>query len=326
MRKAGSVRLRFDNDHATVDNDLVTEHSQKGTFHPDTENLTRRRFERSTMSYTTRRARIEAEQAELIALRSRRNKKFSMGVAGLATAASASIFGMAPANAAIEDPPAQASSSTTSTSAGTYTVQAGDTLSSIANSQGVALNDLMNANGFSASSIIYPGDELQLSGEGSSDTATETAASSTQTADSSGASSNIQTASATTSGGNSAAANAAVDLVNSGVTYQYGANGPSAYDCSSLTQTAFAEAGIDLPRTSGAQFSQANQHVSLDNLQAGDLVFWSNNGSASGIYHVAVYVGDGQIAQARNPQSGVSIDSLDAYSQHSPPLNTAARY
>ncbi|NWN88085.1 MAG: C40 family peptidase [Micrococcaceae bacterium] len=279
------------------------------------------------MTYTTRRARIEAEKAELIALRSRRNKKFSMGVAGLATAASASIFGMAPANAAIEDVPAQSSttSSSTTSSAGTYTVQAGDTLSSIANAQGVSLNDLMDANGLSASSIIYPGDQLQLSGGGSATASTA----STSTSDSdTGESTGIQTASTTsaTSSSGHAAADAAVDIVNSGVSYQYGATGPSAYDCSGLTSAAFAEAGIDLPRTSSAQYSGANQHVSLDNLQAGDLVFWSSNGSASGIYHVAVYVGDGQIAQARNPQSGVSIDSLDSYSQHSPPLNTAARY
>ncbi|GAA2043446.1 C40 family peptidase [Yaniella flava] len=276
------------------------------------------------MTYTTRRARIEAEKAELIALRSRRNKKFSMGIAGLATAASASIFGMAPANAAIEDVPAQSSttSSSTTSSAGTYTVQAGDTLSSIANAQGVSLNDLMNANGLSASSIIYPGDQLQLSGGGSATTSTASTSDS-GTGDSTG----IQTASTTsaTSSSGHAAADAAVDIVNSGVSYQYGATGPSAYDCSGLTSAAFAQAGIDLPRTSSAQYS-GGQKVSLDNLQAGDLVFWSSNGSASGIYHVAVYVGDGQIAQARNPQSGVSIDSLDSYSQHSPPLNTAARY
>src|SRR5690625_2650485 len=111
------------------------------------------------MTYTTRRARIEAEKAEALALRSRRNKKFSMGLAGLATAASATVFGMAPANAALEDTPAQASatSSTSSSSAGTYTVQSGDTLSSIAGSQGVSLDELLSANDLSASSTIYPG-------------------------------------------------------------------------------------------------------------------------------------------------------------------------
>ena len=109
------------------------------------------------MTFTTRRERIEAEKAAKLALRSQRSKRFSLGVAGLATAASASLFGMAPANAAIEDVPAPAaSSSSTNQSAGTYTVKSGDTLSSIANSQGVSLSALMSDNNVSGSTIIYP--------------------------------------------------------------------------------------------------------------------------------------------------------------------------
>src|SRR5699024_4985285 len=95
---------------------------------------------------------------------------------------------------------------------------------------------------------------------------------------------------------------------------------------SSLTQTAFASAGIDLPRVSADQYAQAPSHDSLSNVQPGDLIFWSSNGSSSGIYHVAVYIGDGQIAQARNPQAGISIDSLDQYKQYNPPMNSVARY
>ena len=308
------------------------------------------------MTYTTRRARIEAEKAEALALRSRRNKKFSMGLAGLATAASATVFGMAPANAALEDTPAQASStsSTSSSSAGTYTVQAGDTLSSIANSQGVSVDELLSANDLSASSTIYPGDVLQLSG-GSSQAASQdaevgpeagnqdaevgpeagntenTGETAVETSQTDGGSSHIQTASATYStasatGSKAAAIDKATEIVNSGATYRLGANGPNQYDCSSLTQTAFASAGIDIPRVSADQYAQAPAHDSLSNVQPGDLVFWSNNGSSSGIYHVAVYIGDGQIAQARNPQAGISIDSLDHYKQYNPPMNSVARY
>ena len=316
------------------------------------------------MTYTTRRARIEAEKAEALALRSRRNKKFSMGLAGLATAASATVFGMAPANAALEDTPAQASS-TSSSSAGTYTVQAGDTLSSIANSQGVSVDELLSANDLSASSTIYPGDVLQLSG-GSSQAASQdaevgpeagnqdaevgpeagnqdaevgpeagntenTGETAVETSQTDGGSSHIQTASATYStasatGSKAAAIDKATEIVNSGATYRLGANGPNQYDCSSLTQTAFASAGIDIPRVSADQYAQAPAHDSLSNVQPGDLVFWSNNGSSSGIYHVAVYIGDGQIAQARNPQAGISIDSLDHYKQYNPPMNSVARY
>src|SRR5699024_3142674 len=183
-----------------------------------------------------------------------RNKKFSMSVAGLATAASASFIGMAPANAAMDDaaaPAASSSSSTTasSSSAGSYTVQSGDTLASIANSQGVSLDSLLSANGLSTSSVIYPGDELQLSGDASSPESAPAAESAgvgpnsggTTTASSGGGSSTVQTASvsAPASTGNSAI-DKAVEIANSGASYQWGGNGPSGYDCSGLTQTAFA--------------------------------------------------------------------------------------
>ena len=269
-----------------------------------------RRTESNNMTFTTRRARIESEQAELLALRSRRTKKFSMSVATLATAASASFIGMAPANAAMDDAPAPAASSSSSNTAstnstGAYTVQSGDTLASIANSQGVSLDALLNANGLNTSSTIYPGDVLQ-SGDvasGESSATSEDASVGPNSGESSAADSDVSTVSTASTGsgatGTTAATSAAVDIVNSGATYQYGGNGPSAYDCSGFTKAAFAEAGVELPRTTGAQFSGASSYDSLDNVQEGDLIFWSNNGSESGIYHVAVYI-DGQIAQARN--------------------------
>ena len=281
------------------------------------------------MTFTTRRERIEAEKAAKLALRSQRSKRFSLGVAGLATAASASLFGMAPANAAIEDAPAPAaSSSSTNQSAGTYTVKSGDTLSSIASSQGVSLSALMSDNNVSGSTIIYPGDTLTIPGGGSGSAST-TEATSNGAAPSQGDRTSAQLATystASVSSSNSTAASKALEIVNSGASYKWGGNGPSAYDCSGLTKAALAAEGKDIPRNSAAQYSGAKSHVSLSNLQAGDLVFWSNNGSASGIYHVTVYVGDGKIAQARNPQSGLSVNSLSEYSKYNPPLNTAARY
>ena len=281
------------------------------------------------MTYPTRRARIEAEQADKLALRSQRSKRFTLGMAGVATAASASMFGLVPANAAIDDGPAPVSSSTNQ-AAGSYTVKSGDTLAAIASTQGVSLNQLMNANNVSASTIIYPGDVLALPGSGSSSaqpaSQSGSAAATAQSSSSSAQPASVQTASTTATGSKAAAVNKAVDIVNSGASYVYGGNGPSSYDCSGMTKAAFAAAGIDIPRTSAAQFSGAKSHVSLSNLQAGDLVFWSNNGSASGIYHVAVYIGDGQIAQARNPSSGITVNSLSEYSKYNAPLNTAARY
>jgi peptidoglycan DL-endopeptidase CwlO len=107
------------------------------------------------------------------------------------------------------------------------------------------------------------------------------------------------------------------------VYYSFGGNGPYGFDCSSFTQKAFAQAGKSIPRTSAAQFA-GGKRVSLNNVRVGDLVFWSNNGAGSGVYHVAVYIGNGKIAHARNPQVGVSVTSL----HYSPAnmLGTAVRY
>ncbi|MEX2972788.1 C40 family peptidase [Streptomyces sp. C184] len=86
-----------------------------------------------------------------------------------------------------------------------------------------------------------------------------------------------------------------------GKAYVMGATGSSAYDCSGLTQAAFKQVGIDLPRVSQDQ-STAGTQVGLDNLQVGDLLYWGSAGSA---YHVGVYIGDGKFIGAQNPSTGI---------------------
>ncbi|WP_343956471.1 C40 family peptidase, partial [Yaniella flava] len=83
------------------------------------------------------------------------------------------------------------------------------------------------------------------------------------------------------------------------------------WDCSSFSQQALSQDGKSIPRTSAAQYASA-QKISKSQLQAGDLVFYGNGG----VSHVAVYVGDGQIAHARNPSAGLSTNSLDSYSAY----------
>jgi cell wall-associated NlpC family hydrolase len=94
-----------------------------------------------------------------------------------------------------------------------------------------------------------------------------------------------------------------------GKPYVLGATGPSAYDCSGLTQAAFRTIGIELPRVSQDQ-STTGTPVSLDALKPGDLLFWGGVGSA---YHVAVYVGDGMYIDAANPGKGVVQQKLSDY-------------
>jgi peptidoglycan DL-endopeptidase RipA len=118
-------------------------------------------------------------------------------------------------------------------------------------------------------------------------------------------------------GGSASAASVAIDaaLGYLGLPYAWGGggrNGPGpglppdkgviGFDCSGLTQYAYAQAGISIPRNSRAQYS-ALPKVSRGDLQAGDLVFWAGNpGNWQTIHHVAIYLGDGRVVQA--PQSG----------------------
>jgi cell wall-associated NlpC family hydrolase len=83
------------------------------------------------------------------------------------------------------------------------------------------------------------------------------------------------------------------------------------WDCSGFSQAALSKDGKSIPRTSAAQYASA-QKISKSQLQAGDLVFYGNGR----VSHVAVYVGNGQIAHARNPSAGLSVNSLDTYSQY----------
>jgi cell wall-associated NlpC family hydrolase len=86
-----------------------------------------------------------------------------------------------------------------------------------------------------------------------------------------------------------------------GDAYVYGAAGPSSFDCSGLTMMAWAQAGVSLPHSSGAQMSSGSS-VSSDALQPGDLVFYY-----SPVSHVGIYIGNGQIVHAANPSTGVDV-------------------
>ncbi|WP_157882176.1 transglycosylase family protein [Streptomyces rubellomurinus] len=94
-----------------------------------------------------------------------------------------------------------------------------------------------------------------------------------------------------------------------GQAYVYGGTGNGGWDCSGLTQAALRAAGISVPRVAADQ-AAASTHVSLDSLQPGDLLFWSNNGQDSGVYHVAIYIGGGQYVEAANPSVGVRLQTV----------------
>lgn len=89
-----------------------------------------------------------------------------------------------------------------------------------------------------------------------------------------------------------------------GVMYKYGADGPDGYDCSGLTSAAWRSAGKSLPHNAAAQY-RATARISKGELQAGDLIFYRNNG------HVALYVGGGQIIDASHAGEPVKKRSMN---------------
>jgi cell wall-associated NlpC family hydrolase len=81
-----------------------------------------------------------------------------------------------------------------------------------------------------------------------------------------------------------------------GKQYEFGAAGPSTYDCSGLTMRAWGAAGVSMAHSARRQMA-AFPRVSLSALLPGDLVFYG-----SPPHHVAIYVGNGQVMHA--PQTG----------------------
>lgn len=83
--------------------------------------------------------------------------------------------------------------------------------------------------------------------------------------------------------------------------YTWGGSNPEeGFDCSGLVQWCYGTAGIELPRTSREQFDWCEK-ISVDELKAGDLLFYQNESSVGEIGHVAIYIGDGKVYEAGDP-------------------------
>ncbi len=91
--------------------------------------------------------------------------------------------------------------------------------------------------------------------------------------------------------------------------YSRGAAGPGAFDCSGFTRWAWQAAGIDLPHYSGAQWAQTD-HIAVEDLQPGDIVFFWGPGERGDPSHVGLYVGDGQMIHAPGTGRSVRYDNI----------------
>lgn len=107
----------------------------------------------------------------------------------------------------------------------------------------------------------------------------------------------------------------AMNAYNNKTPYVWGGNSLSkGIDCSGLVQQVYRQLGISVPRTTYEQ-AKSGKRVPLSNLLPGDLVFYNTgsqdpNGIGS-LSHVAIYVGNGQIVDARNTRSGMKLGSIN---------------
>ena len=214
------------------------------------------------------------------------------------------------------------------TDATTYTIEAGDTLFSIANQFNVTVSDLQEWNNLSTD-LIFVGKTISVTGDQGQAEAAPAVEETTEVEEVQEAPAveeveeveevqeveEVEAAPAVeeveeteevdqpnaapaaepqVSGGN--AASIAQSLA-AGKSYVYGGNSATAVDCSAFTQQ-FMKAfnGKDIPRTTYGQQAAGTQ---VSSPQPGDLVFFNNYS------HVGVYIGNGQMVDALNPSEGV---------------------
>ncbi|GAA4015078.1 peptidoglycan endopeptidase [Deinococcus rubellus] len=168
--------------------------------------------------------------------------------------------------------------------AATYTVRAGDTISSVAQRNNLQPQKLMQINGLNTTTLQV-GQKLNLGSGTSSRPATAV--------------------SAPRSGGSSTIRTAALRFL--GIRYASGGSSNWGLDCSGYTQAVYRSMGVSLPRTAASQFHSGSA-VGRSNLQAGDLMFFNTMGR--GVSHVAIYLGNGDFANANSYYGRTMVDNL----------------
>lgn len=162
----------------------------------------------------------------------------------------------------------------------TYKVQPGDSLIAIASKAKVSLEALLQVNGFTRSSVIHPGQTINLPiGAATPSTRVQTMI--------------------------------AFAKAQLGKPYLFGAAGPNSYDCSGLVRASFAKIGISVPHQSRA-LSVLGTAVDwrTSSIQPGDLIFTYSGGNTSQIGHVAIAISATQMIEALSPGKTVSIRAI----------------
>lgn len=107
-----------------------------------------------------------------------------------------------------------------------------------------------------------------------------------------------------------------------GCAYRAGAQGPNSFDCSGFVYYTFKKA--DVGKKTVIRTSAQGQYASLkkysigkniSKAKVGDIVFFSYNGSTSGINHVGIYAGNGKVIHAGSYRTGVCYGKISQLSK-----------
>ena len=96
-----------------------------------------------------------------------------------------------------------------------------------------------------------------------------------------------------------------------GCRYVRGGHGPNKFDCSGFVYYVYKNFGYDLKPGARNQWSLLDGTIKKADLLPGDLVFFSNSGHSSGIFHVGIYIGDGEFVHAANSRKGLIVTDMD---------------
>ena len=95
-----------------------------------------------------------------------------------------------------------------------------------------------------------------------------------------------------------------------GDAYVWGAAGPNSFDCSGLTMMAWAQAGVVLDHYTGDQLNEGTPVAGYAAISPGDLVLIpGSDGTLADPGHVGIFIGDGLVLSAVDPQQGVIVQT-----------------
>jgi hypothetical protein len=85
------------------------------------------------------------------------------------------------------------------------------------------------------------------------------------------------------------------------------------FDCSGLMVFAFAGVGVSVPHQTQAIWAQfAPPITDTRQVLAGDMLVFSSDGTAAGVHHVGLYLGEGRMVHA--PRTGKTVEVVDVWS------------